>query len=224
MTKKYIDWDKLDKAKEDGLVYEQELKARDNLENDIRKLEAELVSLKGEKEEKPEEPKSFKELAILSAILFRGYGEPYINEANVVKVTDDTITVRVTTGYNYYDFVKIDIPIEELKNNQFYFDTKYSIFICDRVTKYEGFKTIMDAIFKEEKAQKVKRLGWIKEQIAKYEEECSQLEKEITTYDNIPIGRVEKMINKVNFATGWSSYEFDTKTNFLDNLPRVYKV
>lgn len=82
----------------------------------------------------------------------------------------------------------------------------------------------MDAIFKVEKAQKLKRLAWLNEQLAKFEEEYHQLEKEIAVYDNIPICKVENMIHQIDFATGWGSYEFDTQTNFLDNLPRVYKI
>lgn len=224
MTKKYIDWDKLEKAKEDDIEYGKVLTERANLDNEIDKLYNELELLKSKKKNEPEEPKSFEDFAILSAIILATYGEPTDAEARIIRVNDDTITVRVSTGYSCYDYVNIYVPIEELKNNQFYFDNKTGIFICDRVTTYNGFKTIMDAIFKVEKARKVKRLDWVNNEIKKGEQEREALEKEIAQYDNIPLNKVERMMNKISFATGWGSYEFDTKTNFIDNLPRVYKV
>lgn len=224
MTKKYIDWDKLEQAKVDGVAYEEELTNRNTLDSEISKLENELVTLKDKKKNEPEEPKSFEEFAILSAILLRGYGEPEITEARITNVTEDALVVKVKTGYSYYDYVKIVVPIKELETNQFYFDNNTCTFICDRVTNYSGFKTIIDAIFKVEKAQKVKRLDWVNKEIKKGEQEREALEKEIAQYDNIPLNKVEKMINKVSFATGWGSYDFDTKTNFIDNLPRVYKI
>lgn len=224
MTKRYIEWDKLEKAKEDDIEYGKVLTERANLDNEIDKLYDELELLKAKKKDEPKEPKSFEDFAILSALLLVTYGEPTYTEARVIRVSDDTITVRVSTGYSCCDYVNIVVPIDELKNNQFYLDRKNGIFICDRVTTYNGFKTIMDAIFKVEKAQKEKRLAWVKEQIEKSEKECATLEKEIAQYDNIPLNKVEKMMNKISFATGWGSYGFDTKSNFIDNLPRVYKI
>lgn len=224
MTKKYIEWDKLEQAKVDGVAYEEELTNRKTLDSEISKLENELATLKDKKKNEPEEPKSFEEFALLSAILLRGYGEPDITEARITNITEDTLVVKVQTGYSYYEYVKIVVPIKYLETNQFYIDSNTGIFICDRVTTYDGFKTIMDAIFKVEKARKVKRLDWVNSEIKKGEQEREALEKEIAQYDNIPLNKVEKMMNKISFATGWGSYEFDTKTNFIDNLPRVYKI
>lgn len=226
MTKKKIEWDKLNTSIEASDNYKKALDEYNDIDNKVSNLTRELELLKVSKKDKPEVPKELEQFGILSAICLNPDAnwecEPETREANIIDVTEDTLKVKVYYGYDRYSYKIINVPCNILIEQGYYFDDKNCYIICDYVDSYDGFKFIMDAILKVEKLQKTKQLAFQKEELAKHQEQIKKLEKDLELYDNIPESKVVKIINKVGFATHWS-YDKDT-TEFLNNLPRVYKI
>ena len=227
MTKKKIEWNKLNASIESSDNYDKALDEYRGLDTKILNLKTEVRMLESAKQEEPEVPKELENFGILSAIRLNPMAnwndEPETAEAKIIGVNEDNLKVKVYYGYGRYDFIIINVPCNALKEKGYYFDEKTCYIICDYVTSYDGFKFIMDAILKVEKLQKTKQLEYQKEQLAKCQEQINNLENDLEIYKDVPLSKIVKIINKVGFAAHWS-YPNDTTKEFVDNLPRVYKI
>ena len=223
MTKKTINWDDLPSVIEDTTKYSKALEKQKDLDFQIKDMENTIAKLRASRGVDAPIPDNIDLFGTLSVILIHldtsWLREPTTYEAHIVGVDKDYVHIKISNdGRNVFK----SVPLQSLKEKGYYYFKDEGAFVCDKVTSYEGFKEIMDASFNAEKHQIQNEIAWHKKQLEKAQQEITRLEGELKSFDDISISKVQKKMREVNFATGWD-FGVDT-TEFLDNLPRVYKI
>lgn len=229
MTKRVIHWEVLETAINENEKYMNDLGKYNSLKKQKEELSAKLSELENTKE--PPIPKAFEDLGILSVIClatirdfdFESYFEIERDEAKIVGVTNDTITVRFSESY--YSTKTVEIPMKDIKENG-YFIVDDNWFICDKLD-LDKRRVLLDLIFRHSKEELEKQIKWKNEQIERYNHEIDEDNKKLAKYNNIPESWVRKVLNKLDFSISLGRTFEETKQEVektVGSLPRVYKI
>lgn len=224
MTRKDIEWDKLEETIKTSEMLQSKKEEVDQKNKRIAELEKEIAQLKETKIDANTFSNAFDNFGILNVISVRLFRTDDYNydrgEAHIEKITEDKITVSYYPGYS--DWKKTaEIPLSELKEKGFYYLKSENIIVADKIHNYESFKEVLDIVLSLRKAQVKSTIKMYKEQIAEYTKKSEEYEELLKNFDNYPNDKLTKIINNIDWSLGISNAE---RKEYEDQLPRVYKI
>ena len=221
MTKKELEFEKLDAAIEGCKKYQKALEDREAKQKEMYDYKSKAEKIYDELKNRVEKPREIDDVGILSYVNCYCYYSTNDNfdysydEARTVDITENDFIVETDRNSRYA------VPINEIREKGYYYREEDNLIFVDRIDNSVRFKEVIDIIVKQRKASLLKEIGYYKNRIKEYQDKLKEFEENLPQYDDYNISKVDKIAKHISFPLGLDYKEIE---EFENDFPRVYKV